>query len=77
MIWKKNDVKLKRIFYQYTDFDFPYDQDSESYYGNLKYFIHNLKDSIKGKIKKNKTMKAVQDLINNNNRNAFDEIKIG
>lgn len=73
---ENNDVKLKRIFYQYTDFIFPYDPDSESYYDNLNYFVHDLMDSIKGRMKKNKTMKAVQDLINNNNRNAFEEIEI-
>lgn len=55
---EQNDVKLKRIYYGYFDFDIPYDISSENYYENIKEIYEEMEDTIGSRKSLNNTMKA-------------------
>lgn len=74
---RRNEIKLKRIYYRYSEFDFPYDSENkELYLDKIDEFYNDLMDTAKARLKKNKTTAALLDLEKTNNRNIFNEIDV-
>lgn len=74
---RRNEIKLKRIYYRYSEFDFPYDSNNnELYLEKVDEFYNDLMDTAKARFKKNKTITALLDLEKSNNRNIFNEIDV-
>lgn len=74
---RRNETKLKRIYYRYSEFDFPYDSENkEIYLDKVDEFYNDLMDTAKARLRKNKTIAALLELEKTNNRNIFNEIDV-
>lgn len=60
---EQNDVKLKRIYFGYFDFEIPYEVSSENYSENIKEIYEEMVDTIDSRKSLNKTMKAFKEAV--------------